>query len=219
MGVRLNRIYTRSGDDGETGLGDGRRVKKHSARVAAYGTIDETSSILGMARVRDDGGRFTELLLEIQNDLFDLGSDLCVPGEMGASLRVPADYVTRLEGHIDRINADLEPLESFVLPGGDELAAWLHMGRTVSRRAERLVTELASDPDEAEQVNPEVTRYLNRLSDLLFVMARAANDGGRADVLWVPGANAAAKDTGDGGDSGGGDSDGSGDAAGDEPVR
>lgn len=190
MGVRLNRIYTRSGDDGETGLGDGRRVPKHCARVAAYGTIDEASSVLGLARAHDGEGRFAGLLLEIQNDLFDLGSDLCVPGEAGDELRVPESYVTRLEAHIDRINADLEPLESFVLPGGDMLAAWLHVARTVARRAERLVTELASDANEADRVNPRVTKYLNRLSDLLFVMARAANDGGRADVLWVPGANA-----------------------------
>ncbi|QDU83585.1 Cob(I)yrinic acid a,c-diamide adenosyltransferase [Planctomycetes bacterium Pla163] len=190
MGVRLNRIYTRSGDDGETGLGDGRRVKKHSLRVAAYGTIDEASSALGLARAHDEENRFGDLVIELQNDLFDLGSDLCVPGEMGEKLRVPADYVTRLERHIDRINADLEPLESFVLPGGDKLAAWLHLGRTVARRAERLVTELSADPDEADPVNPNVITYLNRLSDLLFVMARAANDGGRADVLWVPGGNA-----------------------------
>lgn len=190
MGVRLNRIYTRSGDDGETGLGDGRRVAKHSARVAAYGTIDEASSVLGLVRAHDEDGRFAALVLEIQNDLFDLGSDLCVPGEMGETLRVPAEYVERLEQHIDRLNADLEPLNSFVLPGGDRLAAWLHLARTVARRAERLVTELASDPAEAELVNPQVTKYLNRLSDLLFVMARAANDGGKADVLWVPGGNA-----------------------------
>lgn len=190
MGVRLNRIYTRSGDDGETGLGDGRRVAKHDTRVAAYGTIDEASSVLGLVRAHDEDGRFAPLVLELQNDLFDLGSDLCVPGEAGEALRVPAEYVERLEGHIDRLNADLEPLESFVLPGGDRLAAWLHLARTVARRAERLVTELASDPDEAEHVNPVVVRYLNRLSDLLFVMAREANDGGRKDVLWVPGANA-----------------------------
>jgi cob(I)alamin adenosyltransferase len=190
MGVRLNRIYTRSGDHGETGLGDGRRVKKHSLRVAAYGTIDETSSALGLARAHDEENRFGDLVIELQNDLFDLGSDLCVPGEMGEKLRVPADYVTRLERHIDRINADLEPLESFVLPGGDKLAAWLHLGRTVARRAERLVTELAADPDEADPVNPNVITYLNRLSDLLFVMARAHRRWRRADVLWVPGGNA-----------------------------
>ncbi|MEZ5977963.1 MAG: cob(I)yrinic acid a,c-diamide adenosyltransferase [Planctomycetota bacterium] len=189
MGVRLNRIYTRGGDDGSTGLGDGTRVPKHALRVAAYGTIDETSAVLGLARAHDPGNRFAELVLELQNDLFDLGSDLCMPGESGASVRVPESYVTRLESHIDRINADLAPLESFVLPGGDPLAAWLHVARTVSRRAERIVTELAALDSEKGRVNPAVVRYLNRLSDLLFVMARAANDGGRGDVLWRPGAN------------------------------
>jgi len=192
MGVRLNRIYTRTGDGGETGLGDGRRVPKHDLRVQAYGTVDETSSVLGLARAHDTAQRFSALVLELQNDLFDVGSDLCVPGEAGAKLRVPESYVTRLEGHIDRLNADLRPLESFVLPGGDPVAAWLHLARTVARRAERLVTELMAQPDEAHAVNPTVVHYLNRLSDLLFVMARAANDGGRADVLWQPGKNAGA---------------------------
>jgi cob(I)alamin adenosyltransferase len=190
MGVRLNRIYTRTGDDGETGLGDGQRVAKHDLRVQAYGTVDEASSALGLARVHDGAQRFSDLVLELQNDLFDVGSDLCVPGEAGAKLRVPEAYVTRLEKHIDRINADLAPLNSFVLPGGDPVAAWLHLARTITRRAERLVTELMAQPAEAHAVNPIVVHYLNRLSDLLFVMARAANNGGRADVLWQPGKNA-----------------------------
>lgn len=206
MGVRLNRIYTRSGDGGDTGLGDGRRVPKHSARVAAYGTIDEASSVLGLARAHDEDGVYTDLLLEIQNDMFDLGSDLCVPGEMGETLRVPASYVERLEQHIDRLNADLEPLNSFVLPGGTRVAAWLHLGRTVTRRAERIVTELMADPEEADHVNPQVAKYLNRLSDLLFVMARAANDDGKSDVLWVPGENAKkGADAKDADDSGAGE--------------
>lgn len=189
MTVRLNRIYTRSGDDGSTGLGDGSRLPKHHLRVSAYGTLDETSSVLGLALAMAPGHEFASLLLELQNDLFDVGSDLCVPGTAGPG-RVPADYTQRLEGHIDRLNADLQKLESFVLPGGTPMSAWLHMGRTVCRRAERLVNELLELPDEAERVNPEVLRYLNRLSDLLFVMARSANEGGKEDVLWQPGKNA-----------------------------
>lgn len=190
MTVRLNRIYTRSGDDGSTGLGDGSRLPKHHLRVSAYGTLDETSSVLGLALAMAPNHEFAPLLRELQNDLFDVGSDLCVPGEAGAALRVPADYTQRLEDHIDRLNADLEPLESFVLPGGTHMSAWLHLGRTVCRRAERLVDQLTGLPEEAERVNPEVLRYLNRLSDLLFVMARSANDGGKGDVLWQPGKNA-----------------------------
>ena len=190
MGVRLNRIYTRSGDDGSTGLGDGSRVPKHHLRVAAYGTLDETSSVLGLALAQEPAHPFAGLLREVQNDLFDVGSDLCVPGEAGESLRVPSSYTQRLEQHIDRVNEGLQPLESFVLPGGTPMAAWLHLARTVCRRAERLVDELAGLPDERHRVNPEVLRYLNRLSDLLFVLARAANDEGRGDVLWQPGKNA-----------------------------
>jgi cob(I)alamin adenosyltransferase len=196
MGVHLNRIYTRSGDEGTTGLGDGSRVSKRHLRVAAYGTTDETSSTLGLALVAvQDSADPTErelagLIRELQNDLFDVGSDLCVPGEAGEQLRLPAAYVERLEGHIDRLNARLEPLQSFVLPGGKPLAAWLHVARTVCRRAERLAVELAELPEEAQRVNPEVVRYLNRMSDLLFVMARVANDQGRGDVLWEPGKNA-----------------------------
>jgi cob(I)alamin adenosyltransferase len=188
MPVHLNRIYTRSGDSGTTGLGDGSRIAKHHLRVASYGTVDETSSVLGLAHAHDPEGPLAGLIQELQNDLFDVGSDLCVPGEAGAKLRIPASYTERIERHIDRLNADLEPLDSFVLPGGNLVAAHLHQARTVCRRAERLVTEL-HELEASDHVNPEVVRYLNRLSDLLFVMARKANDGGRADVLWRPGAN------------------------------
>ncbi len=196
MGIHLNRIYTRSGDQGTTGLGDGTRVAKHHLRVAAYGTTDETSSTLGLALSVVQGSEdaveveLAGLIAEVQNDLFDVGSDLCVPGKAGEKLRVPAAYIARLEGHIDRLNERLQPLKSFVLPGGKPLAAWLHLARTVCRRAERLAVELAELPDEAERVNPEVVKYLNRLSDLLFVMARVANANGEDDVLWVPGKNA-----------------------------
>ena len=185
--VHLSRIYTRSGDDGTTGLGDGSRVPKHHLRVAAYGTADETSSVLGVALTQGISERMVELLRRVQNDLFDVGADLCVPGEGGDVLRVTAAYTERIERTIDEWNEGLEPLDSFVLPGGTSAAAWLHMARTVCRRAERLVEELASREEEAGRVNPEVLRYLNRLSDLLFVLARVANDGGAQDVLWKPG--------------------------------
>lgn len=186
--VHLNRIYTRSGDDGSTSLGDGTRLPKHHLRVAAYGTVDETSSAIGLARVQGDlDEELAAWLRAIQNDLFDVGSDLCVPGEAGAALRLTAKYTTRLEGWIDATNEKLEPLNSFVLPGGTPAAAWLHMARTICRRAERLVTELF-ECEESGRVNPEVVRYLNRLSDLLFVLARRANDDGAGDVLWEPGA-------------------------------
>jgi cob(I)alamin adenosyltransferase len=184
--VHLSRIYTRSGDDGSTGLGDGSRRPKHDLRVEAYGTVDEASSALGVARTQaelPDG--FDALLRALQNDLFDVGADLCVPGEAGARLRVGSDYTQRLERWIDEHNARLEPLNSFLLPGGRPGAAWLHLARTIARRAERLVSRLIEV--EGEAVNPEVLRYLNRLSDLLFVLARVANDEGRGDVLWEPG--------------------------------
>jgi cob(I)alamin adenosyltransferase len=186
--VHLSRIYTRTGDDGTTGLGDGSRRAKHDLRIAAYGTVDETSSALGVVLVQP--GVAPELatrLRELQNDLFDVGSDLCVPGEAGAKLRILPAYTAKLEGWIDAANAALEPLRSFVLPGGTPLAAHLHVARTVCRRAERLVSELVAA--EAGAVTPEVLRYLNRLSDLLFVLARVANDGGRGDALWKPGAS------------------------------
>ena len=188
--VVLNKIYTKTGDAGETALGNGARVAKHSMRVAAYGTVDELNSVLGLARLHATG-EVDEMLSNIQNDLFDLGADLCVPDmEKDAEaeyppLRMADAQVTRLEGEIDSMNADLEPLRSFILPGGTPLAAHLHQCRTVARRAERMAVELAT----MEAVNPAAVKYLNRLSDWFFVAARVANDGGKADVLWVPGAN------------------------------
>ena len=188
--VVLNKIYTKTGDAGETALGNGARVAKHSMRVAAYGTVDELNSVLGLARLHATG-EVDEMLSSIQNDLFDLGADLCVPDmEKDAEaeyppLRMADAQVTRLEGEIDSMNADLEPLRSFILPGGTPLAAHLHQCRTVARRAERMAVELAT----MEAVNPAAVKYLNRLSDWFFVAARVANDGGKADVLWVPGAN------------------------------
>lgn len=187
--VVLNRIYTRTGDAGETALGDGTRVPKHSLRVAAYGTVDELNATLGLARLHAEGA-IDDGLSRIQNDLFDLGADLCAPlaedGDTARSrLRMVEGQVARLEREIDAMNAGLTPLRSFVLPGGRPLAAHLHLSRTTCRRAERLAVELA----QAEPVNPEAVKYLNRLSDWLFVAGRVANDGGAADVLWVPGAN------------------------------
>jgi cob(I)alamin adenosyltransferase len=187
--VVLNRIYTRTGDSGETALGNGARVAKHALRVGAYGTVDETNATVGMARLHAEAAMDAGLAL-IQNDLFDLGADLCRPEmERDAEapypvLRMVQVQVDRLEAEIDAMNARLEPLRSFVLPGGNALSAHLHLCRTVSRRAERLVVELAT----REAVNPAALRYLNRLSDWFFVAARVANDDGRADVLWVPGA-------------------------------
>ena len=186
--VHLSRIYTKSGDTGTTQLGDGSTLPKHHLRVAAYGDIDELNSLLGMALARGVEGETAGMLRQIQNDLFDVGSDLCVPGEAGERLRITPAYAERLEGWIDEVNGRLEPINSFVLPGGGEVAAWLHMGRPVCRRAERCIVELFSH-EERGRVNGEVLKYVNRLSDLLFVLARDANDGGRADVLWVPGQN------------------------------
>lgn len=188
--VVLSKIYTKTGDKGETALGNGTRVAKHSARVSAYGTSDETNATVGMARLYATGD-MDAALSRIQNDLFDVGADLCRPDmEKDAEaeyppLRVTADQVARLESEIDGMNAALEPLRSFILPGGSPLAAHLHLCRTVARRAERLTVELAG----TESVNPNAVKYLNRLSDWFFVAARIANDDGRADVLWVPGAN------------------------------
>jgi cob(I)alamin adenosyltransferase len=188
--VVLNRIYTRTGDAGETALGDGSRVAKFSLRVAGYGTVDETNATIGMARLHADG-EMDASLARIQNDLFDLGADLCRP-EMEKDAEAPypplrmADaQVERLEREIDAMNAALAPLRSFVLPGGSALAAHLHLCRTVCRRAERCVVELAA----GEPINPAAVRYLNRLSDWFFVASRAANGNGASDVLWVPGAN------------------------------
>lgn len=188
--IVLNKIYTRTGDAGETALGNGVRVAKHSARVNAYGTTDELNSTLGLARLHATGD-VDAALSRIQNDLFDTGADLCRPEmEKDAEaeyppLRIAQSQVDRLESEIDAMNAALEPLRSFILPGGSALAAHLHLCRTVARRAERLCVELA----ETESVNPAAIKYLNRLSDWFFVAARIANDDGRADVLWVPGAN------------------------------
>lgn len=186
--VVLNKIYTRTGDKGETALGDGSRVKKFDPRVTAYGTVDETNATVGLARLHATGG-MDQALARIQNDLFDLGADLCRPdmASDGAAgypvLRMVPSQVDRLEAEIDAMNAPLAPLRSFILPGGTPLAAHLHLCRTVSRRAERLVVELAG----VEEVNEAAARYLNRLSDWFFVAARVANQGN--DVLWVPGAN------------------------------
>ncbi len=189
--VHLSKIYTRTGDDGTTGLGDGERVPKHHLRIDAYGTVDETSSAIGVALTQGLSERMTDTLVQVQNDLFDVGADLCVPGDGSDAdeqrLRVGAAYVERLERWIDEANTELTPLNSFILPGGEPGAAWLHLARTVCRRAERLVQGLSARDDEAGRVNPEVLRYLNRLSDLLFVLARAANDNGQLDVLWRPG--------------------------------
>ena len=185
--VYLSRIYTRSGDQGETGLGDGSRVPKDHPRVAAYGSLDELNAVLGLLLAEHPDVAEADLLRSIQNDLFDLGADLCVPAsgpeEAGKALRVRAEQAARLEAAIDRLNAPLGPLHSFVLPGGRPAAAWCHVARTVCRRAERDVVTLLR----TEAINPQVLIYLNRLSDLLFVLARVANDQGKEDVLWVPG--------------------------------
>ena len=184
--VQLTRIYTKGGDKGETSLGDGSRVKKHSPRVEAYGTVDEANAAIGVARLHAEGA-VLEMLARIQNDLFDLGADLCTP-ETGrksdGALRVVPSQTERLEREIDAMNGDLKPLDSFILPGGTPLAAQLHVARTVTRRAERLVTALAA----TETVNAEAVKYLNRLSDHLFVLSRVANRE-TGDILWRPGAN------------------------------
>jgi cob(I)alamin adenosyltransferase len=185
--VFLSRIYTKTGDGGETGLGDGSRVPKDHVRVAAYGSVDELDSVLGLLLANQNGtAEQVELLRTIQNDLFDVGADLCLPlepEERGKHLRVGAEQVARLEAAIDRFNANLQPLRTFVLPGGSLAAAWCHLARTVCRRAERDVVTLSR----TETINPQVLIYLNRLSDLLFVLARVCNDNGQSDVLWVPG--------------------------------
>ena len=188
--VVLNKTYTRTGDKGDTALGNGERVAKHSSRVEAYGTSDELNCFVGVARL-DAKGETDAALSRIQNDLFDLGADLCRPDmekDLQAEyppLRLVTAQVERLEQEIDVMNADLEPLRSFILPGGTALAAHLHVCRTVARRAERLTVLLA----EQENINTVTVKYLNRLSDWFFVAARASNNGGKDDVLWVPGAN------------------------------
>jgi len=190
--VVLNKIYTRTGDDGTTALGSGERRKKYDLRVAAYGTIDETNAALGVARLHIlDDAPLDAALSRIQNDLFDVGADLCTPrkgrGPGGARLTVTEKQVAWLETEIDRFNHDLAPLRSFVLPGGSAAAAYLHVARTVCRRAERLIAELKDAPDES--VSADVLKYVNRLSDFLFVASRHANGQGARDVLWKPGEN------------------------------
>ncbi len=192
--VVLNKIYTRTGDDGSTALGTGERRKKYDLRIAAYGTIDETNAAIGVARLytgENDLAGLDAALSRIQNDLFDLGADLCTPdkgkGPGGARLTVTDKQVAWLEAEIDRLNGKLKPLRSFVLPGGSAAAAYLHVARTVCRRAERLIAELKDRP--GESVNASVLKYVNRLSDFLFVASRYVNSQGARDVLWKPGEN------------------------------
>jgi cob(I)alamin adenosyltransferase len=192
--VVLNRIYTRTGDDGTTALGTGERRKKYDLRIASYGTIDEANAAVGIARLSTGSDAEIDAMLgRIQNDLFDLGADLCSPdqskgkGPGGARLSVTDAQVTRLESEIDRLNADLAPLRSFVLPGGTPAAAHLHLARTICRRAERLMVDLADQP--GEEVSAVALKYVNRLSDFLFVASRYVNQKGAGDVLWVPGRN------------------------------
>ena len=185
--VRLDKIYTKTGDSGETGLGDGSRIAKYSLRIAAMGAVDEANSAIGIARL-DAEGDTDAMLGRIQNDLFDLGADLCAPEDgrkAEGRLRIVPAQVERLEREIDVLNETLEPLKSFILPGGTALAAHLHLARAITRRAERLIAELAVQ----EAVNPAALQYANRLSDHLFVLARTANNQGMVDVLWVPGKN------------------------------
>jgi cob(I)alamin adenosyltransferase len=191
--VVLNKIYTKTGDAGTTALGSGERVPKTSPRIAAYGTVDETNAHIGVARVHlaNADPDVDAMLLRVQNDLFDLGADLCVPdrGEKlpYEPLRVADAQVKRLEDEIDLMNASLSPLRSFILPGGSATAAALHVARTVSRRAERMIVELAAIP--GEPVSAPVLKYINRLSDFLFVAGRYVNERGKSDILWVPGKN------------------------------
>lgn len=205
--VKLNKIYTRTGDKGTTGLGTGDRVAKHHPRIAAYGTVDEVNAIVGLVRLHTkdsvsltgssakvESAALDEMLARVQNDLFDLGADLCVPEPQGDAeppafepLRITPAQVTWLEARIDDLNGELEPLKSFILPGGSPAAAHLHLARTVSRRAERLMVELSLL--EGETVSEAALKYINRLSDFLFVIGRYVNDLGKEDVLWVPGKN------------------------------
>jgi len=185
--VILNRIYTKTGDKGETALGDGTRLPKNALRISAFGTVDEANAAIGLARLHT-AGELDAMLARIQNDLFDLGADLCVPETAKRNegrLRIAEGQVQRLEREIDAMNAELKPLNSFVLPGGTPAAAYLHLARTTVRRAERLIVELA----QGEALNPAAIQNANRLSDHLFVASRFANDRGAQDVLWVPGAN------------------------------
>lgn len=185
--VKLTKIYTRGGDGGQTSLGDGSRVSKTSVRVDAYGDVDEANSIIGIVRLHC-AGEMDSMLARIQNDLFDLGADLCTPERENPDyppLRMTQGQVDRLEQEIDTLNSELSPLNSFILPGGSEASAYLHLGRTVSRRAERKIVALA----DSEKINPLAIIYINRLSDFLFVLGRYLNKKGKEDVLWVPGAN------------------------------
>jgi cob(I)alamin adenosyltransferase len=184
--MKLDKIYTRTGDEGKTSLGDGSRLPKFHLRVTAYGSVDEANSVIGVANLHIGNPEVFQLLRHIQNDLFDVGADLCRPEQPGAekpSLRITEEQVTWLENQIDRFNVDLEPLNSFVLPGGSPASAHLHHARTVTRRAERDVVRLSAD----EPVNPAVLHYVNRLSDLFFVLARFLNNKGKEDVRWQPG--------------------------------
>jgi cob(I)alamin adenosyltransferase len=186
--VQLTRIYTKGGDKGSTSLGNGKRVAKHDLRVSAYGTVDETNATIGLVRLHTaDNAEVDAILGRIQNDLFDLGADLCTPEDPKdyPPLRIVEAQVERLEREIDALNAHLAPLNSFILPGGTAAAAYLHLARTVARRAERDITALA----ETGPVNPQAIKYINRLSDHLFVLSRHVNDRGAKDVLWVPGKN------------------------------
>jgi len=188
--VVLNRIYTRTGDDGTTALGNGERRPKYDLRIAACGTVDETNAAIGIARLHlADASELDAMLGLIQNDLFDLGADLAVPQreDKAERLRILSSQVERLERDIDRLNGELKPLASFVLPGGTPAAAYLHLSRTICRRAERIMVELAARPD--EPVGVAAIQFINRLSDFLFVAGRTANANGAADVLWVPGRN------------------------------
>ncbi|MCR9214091.1 MAG: cob(I)yrinic acid a,c-diamide adenosyltransferase [Proteobacteria bacterium] len=185
--VKLTKIYTRGGDGGKTSLGDGSRVSKTSARVDAYGDVDETNSVIGIVRLHSEG-EADEMLANIQNDLFDLGADLCTPEKENPDyppLRITQGQVDRLEEEIDRLNADLSTLNSFILPGGSQASSYLHLSRTVCRRAERKIVLLS----DSEKINPLAVTYINRLSDFLFVLGRYLNNKGKEDVLWVPGAN------------------------------
>ena len=194
--VKLNKIYTRTGDNGTTGLTDGSRVLKHSSRPEAYGTVDELNSTLGLVYfyINDKNQKheyleIKNLIKEIQNDLFDLGADLSTPSSKSKPkyppLRIKANQVTKLEKHIDKFNNELSPLNSFILPGGSEVSSFLHLSRTVARRAERIVSLLSSE----DEINMQTLIYLNRLSDLLFVLCRVMNNNGLNDVLWIPGLN------------------------------
>ena len=189
--VVLNRIYTRSGDDGTTALGTGERRKKYDLRIDAYGTLDELNAVMGVARLHTAGLAIDAALARVQNDLFDVEADLCMPdtgkGPGGQKLTVTEVQVEWLEAEIDRLNADLAPLRSFILPGGSPASAYLHLARTVCRRGERLMAEL--NDKAGESVTPAALKYINRLSDFLFVAGRHLNDCGRLDILWVPGQN------------------------------